>query len=86
MTLTIPTVQQVVTEVKDNPRALRQLLDTNLDLLNIVMQVDTKNAVKYIRISEKDQKNLIELKKKGVTEGAVIGLALALFFELMNGT
>jgi len=80
MVLSIPTIQDVVSEVKDNPDALRDLVGKNSDLLNIVMQMDAKNATKYVRLSEEDQKRLTKMKKNGIAEGVIIGLAVALFF------
>jgi len=83
MVLTIGTTQELLTDVKSNPDHLKELVDKNPAMLNILM-LDGKDRVKYVKLFEEDQKKLTEAKRRGVAEGVVIGLAVALFFALMG--
>lgn len=84
LALTIPSINDVITEFHNNPIEFRETIQNNPSLLNIVMQEEGKNSVKYVRITENDQKKLLEAKKRGVAEGVLIGFAVALFFKILD--
>ena len=83
-TLTIPTLQDVIRETGDDPKMMKELLEKNPALVNIVMQ-ESKKTIKYVRISEENQKNLEDASKNGIAEGVIIGLAIAFFFAILGG-
>lgn len=80
MVLVFPTVQQVVSAAKDNPHELKQMLEKEPSTLDALMR-DAIGEVKYIRVTEEDRKRLDDAKKKGIAEGLIIGLAVALFLR-----
>ena len=84
MPLMLPTVADVIKEIDDDPKYLKRVLDKDPALINIVSQTDTKHFVKYTRIREKDEKRLSKIAEdKGVAEGALIGLAIALLLAIL---
>ncbi|TAL61978.1 MAG: hypothetical protein EPN85_03555 [Bacteroidetes bacterium] len=75
------TIQDIADKIKNDPEFLKNIIKQNPALLNIAMQYDTENSVKYTRISVDDQNKLRLMSEiKGIAEGAIIGLAVAMFF------
>lgn len=84
MSVNMPTLEQVLDDAKDNPSNLKSMIEKNPELLNfLIHSSSSKNDIKYVRFTDDDKRRLEEMRNKGIAEGVVIGLAVALFFALV---
>lgn len=79
----VPTVEQLATEIRQNPDALKNLVEKDPELINMIMR-NAEKEIKYVKITEEDQRRLREAKTKGLAEGVLIGLGIALVFALLG--
>lgn len=79
----IATNEQMLDMVKRDPQFLKEIISKEPRILNMIM-ADTPSNTKYVKLAVHDQQRMDEMRKKGVAEGVVIGLAVALFFAVLG--